>query len=293
MKLISYKRRKTITYVSFLFMPLLFLLVFTYYPAFKLIQISLSDWNGYRPVINYVGFRHYISVFRDGSVFNYLMNNLAYIIMMIIQTVLALYFAIILDTKLKGRNFFKSAIFMPYIMNGIAIAYMFSFVFSFNEGPINTLLRAVGLGDYAVHWFGNNYFINFTLAFIVLWRYLGWDLVIFLGALQSINGSLYEAAYIDGARFFQVVRYIIIPSIKPVIKLLIFLGINGSLQVFFEPFVITQGGPAGRSETFSTMAYKYAFQYQNFGKASALGVILTLFVVLILILQNLANKKSE
>ncbi len=292
MKALSYRKSKLITYICFLFMPLFFLLVFTYYPAFKLIQISLSDWNGYSPNINFIGLRNYINVFKDGSVFKFLMNNLAYIALMIIQTIAALYFAIILNTKLRGKSFFKSTIFMPYIMNGIAIAFMFSFVFSFNEGPLNVLIRGIGLENYAVHWFGNNYFINFTLAFIVLWRYLGWDLVIFLGALQSINGSLYEAAYIDGATFFQIIRYIIIPSIKPVIKLLFFLGLNGSLQVFFEPYVITQGGPAGRSETFSTMVYKYAFQYQNFGKASALGVILTLFIVLILILQNLATKKS-
>ncbi len=292
MKLLSYRKSKLITYISFLFMPLLFLLVFTYYPAFKLIQISFSDWNGYSPRINFVGLRNYVNVFSDGSVFKYLMNNLAYIIMMIIQTVLALYFAIILNSKLRGRNFFKSTIFMPYIMNGIAIAFMFSFVFSFGDGAINSLIRAIGMGEYAVHWFGNTYSINFTLAFIVLWRYLGWDLVIFLGALQSINGSLYEAAYIDGASFFQITRYIIIPSIKPVIKLLFFLGLNGSLQVFFEPYVITQGGPAGRSETFGTMVYKYAFEFQNFGRASALGVILTLFVVLILILQNIIKKEE-
>lgn len=287
MKSLSYKRQKYIIILTFLFLPMLFLLTFTYYPAVKLVQISLSNWNGYSSRINYVGLTNYINAFKDGSVFKYLANNFAYVIMMLMQTVVGFYLAVILDTKIKGRNFFKSLIFMPYIMNGIAIAFMFSYLYSYDEGPINVILRNLGMGQYAIKWLGDSYSINFSLAFIVLWRYLGLDMVIFLGALQSIPKDLYEASSMEGANLWHNIRYITIPSIKTVISLLLFLGINGSLQVFFEPYVLTGGGPAGRSETFSTVAYNYAFKFKQMGKASAMGIILLTFIVLILVARNI------
>ncbi len=291
MKALSNRNQKILTNVVFLLLPTLFLLTFVYYPAYKLFQISFSNWNGFSPIINYVGFRNYISILSDGSVFKYLVNNLAYIIMMLIQTALGVYFAIILDTNLRGKNFFKSVIFMPYILNSIAIAFMFSYMYSYEEGPINVILRRIGLGEYAIRWLPDSYLINFSLAFIVLWRYIGFDMVVVLGALQSIPSSLYESSSLDGANFWQNIRYITLPSIKPVLMMLLFLGINGSLQVFFEPFVITQGGPAGRSDTFSTVAYNYAFKFQNFGKASALGVILLIFVALVLVIREVVTAR--
>jgi multiple sugar transport system permease protein len=168
---------------------------------------------------------------------------------------------------------------------------MFTYLYNYQEGPINQLLRKIGLEG--VQWLGASYFVNFSLAFVVLWRYLGFDMVVVLGALQSINPSLYESASIDGANFWHNICYITIPSIKPVIVLLLFLGLNGSLQVFFEPYVITQGGPMGLSHTFSTMAYNYAFQFQNMGKAAALGVILTTFVIIILAIQTIVTIKRR
>lgn len=273
--------KKLLTIFGFLFIPLILIAMFSYYPLFKLFQLSFTNWNGATSFFEYVGVENYKTIFSDGEIFATLKNNLAYAIISIVQIALGLYLAIILNGRLRARNFFKSVIFMPYIINGVAVAFMFNFMYDYQNGPINLILRNMGLEVLTVRWLGNNYFINFSLAFINLWRFLGFTMVIFLGALQSIPNELYEAADIDGANFFHKVRFITLPGIKRVIELNLILGINGSLQVFFEPFVITNGGPGGMSETFVTKSLKMAFNFQNFGVASSMGVVLLIIILLI------------
>lgn len=272
-------KQKMVIIIAFLFVPVILLVMFTYYPAFKLFQLSFTNWDGMRPYLEYTGFKNYIDIFTDSESLTVFTHNFAHVIVMLAYTALALYLAIILDGQIKARNFFKSIIFMPYILNGVAVAFMFSYLYDFQNGPLNILLRSTGLGKYAIKWLGNGYYINFSLALIGSWMYLGFVMVIFLGGLQSVSRELYEAASIDGANFFQNIRYITIPGIKRVIELMLFLGFSGALQAYFQPFVITHGGPAGMSDTFVSRTLIVAFDYQNFGKASAMGVLL-IFIIL-------------
>jgi multiple sugar transport system permease protein len=175
---------------------------------------------------------------------------------------------------------------MPYILNGVATAFMFSFLYNFDSSPVNVVLRSVGLGKLAVKWLGIGYFSNFSLAFIGLWKYTGFAMVVFLGALKSIPEEYYEAAEMDGANFWQKTRFITLPAIKAVVQVNLFLAINGALQAFFEAFVITKGGPAGRTSTFVTSTVSTAFQFHDFGKASAMGVVLVLIVVALVSMQR-------
>ena len=287
------KQQKTIIIVAFLIIPLILIAVFSYYPAIKLVQQSFTNWDGSAPTYKYVGFKNYKYVFTDKDVLQTFKNTFAYFVVMLFQTALALYLAIILNGKIKGKNLFKSIIFMPFILNGVAVAYMFNYMYDFNQGPINVILRSIGLGSLAIKWLPANYFINFSLAFIGMWRYTGFAMVIFLGALQSISKDMYEAANIDGANFFETVRYITIPSIKRVIELNLFLGISGSLQAFFEAYVITGGGPAGMSDTFVTKTLNTAFKYSNFGRASAMGVVLVVIVIFIIGVPKLVLGSKE
>jgi raffinose/stachyose/melibiose transport system permease protein len=280
----SLKNQKKVIIVTFLIIPLLFLVVFGYYPAFKLLQLSFSDWDGASLTMKYIGFSNFIDVFKDSDTMKTMTNNCAYLIVALIQLIFALYLAVVLDGKIRAKNFFKSVVFMPYILNGVAIAFLFNYLYDYQSGPLNILLRSLGLNG--VHWLGESYSINFSLAFIGLWRYTGFCMVIFLGALQSIPRALYEAANIDGANFFQTLRYITIPGIKRVIEINILLAINGAMQAYFEPFVITKGGPAGRSDTFITSTLNIAFQFHNFGKASAMAVVLLVVILLIIIIQR-------
>ncbi|CAN7250860.1 sugar ABC transporter permease [Paenibacillus sp. LjRoot153] len=278
---------RRLTIVLFLTLPLIMLLVFSYYPAVKLFQISFTDWDGMKSHYNYIGLANYKEIISQNTAWKTLVNNMAYVIISVIQTFLGLYFAILLDSNIRAKQFFRSFLFMPYILNGVAVAYMFSYLYNFEDGPINILLKAIGLGDYAIHFLSNSWSANMSLAFMGLWQNTGLAMVIFLGALQSIPKDLYESASIDGANFFDKVRFITIPSMKLVVQINLFLSLNGALQAFFQPFIMTKGGPGDRTQTFASMAYYTAFNFHNFGLASALGIFLLGIVLVVLLIQNI------
>jgi multiple sugar transport system permease protein len=278
---------------SFLFVPVALLLLFTYYPAVKLLQLSISDWDGYSPEYGYVGLRHYAVLLQDPEMWRTFANNGAYLAISLIQCVIGLYLAIILNGSVRLRRFFRASIFLPYILNGVAIAFMFSFLYDYDRGLLNVLLRETGFESLAIRWLSESYFSNISLALIGLWRYTGLMMVMYLGALQSIPGDLFEAAEIDGASYGHKIRYIVLPGLLPVIELTLFISINGALQAYFEPFVVTKGGPAGATSTFVTKTIDIAFQYSDFGKASAMGVLLLLIAMILFGIQRKLIRRME
>lgn len=282
-----------VTVFAFLCVPVILLLLFSYYPIFKLIELSFSDWNGLSTTYNHVGLQNYKDIFSEPEIFKVFGNNMAYIIVAIIQQFAGLFLAILLDSNLRGRNGFRAVLFMPYIINGVAVAFMFNYMYDFTNGPINTILNSIGLGEYAVKWISTSYFSNFSLAFISFWKYVGFTMVIFLAALQSIPREIYEAARVDGAGFFKTVRFITFPNIKNMVSISLLLAINGALQAYFEPFLITKGGPDGRTDTFITKSLSMAFEYQKFGKAAAMGIILIFIIVGVVILQRAFLKDGD
>ena len=138
---LDYKKQKIIVIVTFSIIPLLLLGMFSYYPALSLIHISFTKWDGLNPVKTWVGLDNYRKVFSDPQIFGVFRHNLAYLIGSILQNIIALLLAVVLNGKLKGRNFFRVIIFLPYIMNNVATAYMFSFVYDYQDGSLNALLR--------------------------------------------------------------------------------------------------------------------------------------------------------
>ncbi len=286
-KRMSFKQQNIGFYLLFLFVPIILLLLFSYYPALKLLQQSFFvDWNGLSAQTK-LGIGNYTSLFSDPQTLETLENNGAHIIVMLVGLVISFYFAVVLNTNLKFKNFFKSLLFLPYILNGVAIAFMFNYMYDFQASPVNILLTSLGLGKYAIHFLSNGYSINFALAFIGFWRFAGCNIVIFYGALQSIPMQLYDAANMDGANFLQIIRYIIIPNMTRIFEIELFLGFNGALQVWFEPYIMTHGGPAGRSATFVTSTLDIAFKYSNFGKASAMGIMLLVLIMTIILIQRM------
>ena len=275
----------------FLLIPTLILLAFTYYPAVRLVELSFSDWNGVSQQYGYVGWNNYLKVFQDKNIIRSFLNTLAYVGISVIQTFLALYFAIILTSNIRGRNWLRSLFFIPYVLNGVAVSYMFNYVYSYGTNPINVILCKLGLDQYLIHWLSPAYFSNICLAFIGLWRFTGYGMVLYIGALQSIPKSHLEAAELDGANFWQKVRYMIIPDIRAVIGINLFLNLNGALQAYDQAFVITNGGPSGATETFVTASIKTAYDYHKYGKASAMGIVLLALVIVVEIVQNLLVEK--
>ncbi len=280
---VNYKTQRRIIIVAFSTVPLLLLLVFSYLPVMKMFQYSVTNWNGFSNQSEFVGLENYKTIFTNPEYFSVFKVSLYYFFATFVQMGLALYFATILSFKVKFKNFFKGVIFFPYLLNGVAIGFIFLYFFR-PDGTLDTLLNLVGLGQYAQLWLGNPDIINISLAGTSVWRYMGFNFIIFLGAIQSISGEIYEAAEIDGANRWHQFRYIILPSIKRIVELNVILAISGAISVFEIPYIMT-GGSNG-SNTFVIQTVDTAFKYSKVGMASAMAVVLLIIVVIVTIIQK-------
>lgn len=281
------KRKQTIFLILALAVPVILLLMFVAYPMLDMVRMSFTDWDGLAPKKNFIGIKNYVDMFtKSPEVWQSLRNNLVYFIVHLLFIPIEIVLAVILDSKFRGAKFFKSAVFMPYIINGVAIAYAFSFFFSPINGGFDSILKALGLGGLIQNWLSAPGIVNVTLSSVSLWRYSGYHIVLFLAALQSVPTDILEAADIDGATAIQKFTRITLPSIALVVDFVLFSNVRGALQVFDIPFVMTKGGPGYASSTFSLLTIDTAFKFQAFGMASSMGVILMLLTVLLSFLQN-------
>ena len=288
-KNVSYKTQRKFIIALFLLIPLTLLFVFTYLPAINMISYSFTIWKGYGAK-TFIGLENYINIFSDPEVFSVLKNSLYYFVGGLIQLALAFVFAVIINSKIKGKSFFKSLFFFPYLINGVAISLMFLFFFQPN-GTLDTVLSMLGLDSIIRQWLGDAHYVNFSLAFTSIWRFFGYNFIIFLGALQSISDEVLEAADLDGAGDWQKIRYIYIPSVKRIIQLNLILNISGAISVFEIPYIMT-GGSNG-SSTFVIETIKTAFTYNKVGKASAMAVIVMLIVAAVALIQNIFFKEEK
>ncbi|OXS52272.1 sugar ABC transporter permease [Cohnella sp. CIP 111063] len=282
----SYSMQKRLVVVSFLFIPVALLLLFLLYPSLRLLQFSLTDWNGMSKSFNYVGFDNYVEAFRNPDVWKALSNNFLYFGIHAAFIPLEVMLAVFLNNKMRASRFFRSIVFMPYILNGVAVAYLFSFLYNPINGPINALLEAVGLESWIRNWLSDKSIVNYSLVVVSLWRFSGLHVVLFLAGLQSIPNDLYEAATIDGAGPLKKFVHITLPGISRVMEIVLFLNVRGALQVFDIPFLMTQGGPGLASTTFTVYTIQTAFKYNNYGLASSLAVILMLMIIVFSYLQG-------
>ncbi len=276
-------RQRKITPYLFLLAPLAFLLVFTYVPALNLFWYSVTDWDGIDLTKNFIGFQNYIDIFTKPAFLQVFLVSLYYIVASFLQMGFALYFATVLSFSTRFRNLFKGILFFPTLLNGVAIGLMFLYFFQPN-GTLDSVLKLVGLQQLSVQWLGNPDVVNISLASTSIWRYTGLSFILFLGAIQSIPASLYEAADLDGANKVQQFRFIILPGIKRIISLSFILAISGSLSVFEIPFIVT-GGTNG-SKTFVIQTIQQAFTYRQVGLASAMAVVLLIIVLIVTIIQR-------
>ncbi|MEU1010169.1 sugar ABC transporter permease [Streptomyces sp. NPDC005890] len=275
-------RWRTLTPWLFLLVPLALLITFTYAPIVNMVAYSFTDWDGVSPELHYTGAHNYTEIFTRRDLVEVFFVSGYYLAASALQIVAALYFATVLSFKVRFRNFFKGVLFFPSLINGVAIGFVFLYFFQ-DGGTLDTVLGLFGVHtDHA--WLGTPFSANTSLAGVSVWRYLGLNFVLFLGAIQSIPGELYEAAELDGANRWQQFRHIIAPGIKPVVTLTVVLSVSGSLSVFEVPYIMT-GGATG-TETFVTQTVKLAFQYNKTGLASAAAVVLLLIVLVVTWLQR-------
>lgn len=275
--------RRQATPWLYLLVPLTLLVTFTYIPVGDMLQWSFSDWDGISPTYNGVGLDNYKTIFSDPDYYHTFFVSFYYLAASLVQLALALYFATVLSFNTRFRNVFKGILFFPYLLNGVAVGYVFLYVFQPN-GILDSTLKTFGY-HHTHLWLGSSTWVNPSLAGVSVWRFTGLNMVLFLGAIQSINPELYEATELDGANRWHQFRHIIVPSIRPLLSLSMILAVSGSLAVFEIPFIMTGG--AGTSRTFVIQSQAEAFHYDKLGLASAFGVTLLLIVLVITWVQRL------
>ncbi len=286
----SRKGQQAVTIIGFMIIPLGLLILFTYFPFAEMVKFSFYKMKYATPVDKrvFVGLQNYIDVFKRDDCFSALKLSLYYMVGAVLQLILALFLATMLSFPTKGSGLFKGVLFFPYLINGIAIGFIFKFFYT-RGFVFDTVLQWCGF-DLAnlPYWLKDQSVNNWSLVGTSVWRYLGQNMVLFIGAIMSVDSSLYEAAELDGANKFQMFRYIILPSIKTIVTLNVILSITGSLSAFEQPFVITGG--ANGTGTYFVIMNKIAHTSQKVGLASAMAVVLLLIIFVCTILQQLFFK---
>ena len=272
---------------AFITIPLLLLFIFTYLPFGEMVTYSFYKMK-YIGERTFVGLKNYKDLFTRDDIFNSLKLSLYYMGGSVVQLVLALLLATLLSFKTKLGNLFKGILFFPFLINGIAIGFIFKFFFT-HGFVFDTVLGWFGVPlESLPYWLKTQGLNNVSLVGTSVWRYLGQNMVLFIGAIMSVDAELYEAAELDGASKFQQFFHIILPSIKTIVTLNIILSITGSLSAFEPPFVITKG--ANGTGTYFIIMDQVAHTSQKVGLASAMAVFLLLIIFIVTIIQKLVLK---
>ena len=279
------KKRKRFILLSLL-IPMALLIAFVVVPAVDLFRLSFTNWDGYSPQKSFVGLENYLSMLQNKDLWLSLKNNAVYFVVHLLMIIVELAFAVLLTSKLRAAKFYKTMVFMPYIINGVAIAYAFSYFFSPINGAFDAILTSLHLESLIRNWLSDPKIVNYVLASVSLWRFSGYHVILFMAALQSIPQDTMEAARVDGANSWQLFRYVQIPAIMLMVDFVLFDNIRGALQVFDIPFVMTAGGPGYASSTFTLYTIKTAFTFSNFGLASTMAVAIMFMIVIIYLIQN-------
>lgn len=269
--------------------------IFGIFPLFFSLYLAFQSWEPTSGVaaMDFVGFENFAFAVQDPWFWKSLKNTLWLgIASGVPQHLVAIPLAVFIHHNIRFmRDAVIGAYFLPYITSTVAIAIMFSSLFSTDYGLVNAGLQSLfGLSN--IDWLGRPETLKPAIAFIVFWRYVGFNVVLYLAALQTIPKDLYEAATMDGAGRFQQFFFITLPNLRPMIYFGVTLSVIGSLQLFEEPFILTggRGGADLSGMTSAVYLYRMAFDFNDFGGASAMSWILFVFVVSITWLTNRAFK---
>ena len=279
--------RKGAIIVGFSAIPLALLVFFTYLPFFNMVGYSFYKMK-YIGTPKWVGLQNYIEVFTRPDTLSSLKLSLYYMAGALIQVAIALFLSTMLAFKVRGGGVFKAVYFFPYLINGIAVGFIFKFFYT--RGYVfDTVLQWCGFQlDNLPYWLKDQSINNWSLVGASIWRYLGQNVILFIGAIMSVDKTLYEAAEIDGANKWQQFKHIILPGIQTILVLNIILSITGSLSAFEGPYVITTG--ANGTATYFVLMDQLAHGSQKVGLASAMAVVLLAIILICAVLQQLFFK---
>lgn len=270
---------------SFTILSIVSIVVFVFYPMIQAFITSLKSGTGNN--LRFVGFSNYSRLLSDDTFKKAVTNTLIYLIVQVpIMILLALFISVLLnDKKLKGKGFFRTAIFLPCVTSLVAYSVIFKSLFA-NDGLMNQLLMNLNLISTPIDWMTSPFWAKVTIIIAITWRWTGYNMIFYLAGLQNIDSSVYEAAKIDGASAVKQFFHITIPLLKPIILFTTITSTSGTLQLFDEVMNITGGGPGNASTTISQYIYNLSFKYTpNFGYAAAVSYTIVAMIVILSLIQ--------
>ncbi len=277
-----------------------FFILFAIFGAFPILfslVLSFQDWNGISPM-QWAGLQNFIRLFQDRLFWLALGNTLyigivAHVPMLIVALVLAF---IINSGLVRYKDFFRTAYFLPVITSSVAVALVFGTLYGVRFGLINWVLTEIGLKPID-WWGGRGEWIKPAIIILFVWRWLGWNMVIYLAGLQGIPHDLYEAAAIDGASLPQIFRLITLPLLQPVILFTIVLSTIGAMTLFDEPYILVgvMGGTSNAGLSIAMYLYNHGFNLAHFGYASAMAYVVSAIIVVasVLNIRFLGSGRAE
>lgn len=262
----------------------IYFLVFVAYPLTFSFILIFHRWNIVTPM-EFIGLKNFIRLFRDETFFKSIINTLIFLSIHIpLQIAVALFFAQLLNKKIKLRGLFRSIYFLPVVVSGVVVTVLWQQMYAYETGLINQILLKFGFKK--IPWLVSPKFAMPSIAIMATWKNVGLYIVLFLAGLQNIPRELYEVAEIDGASSFQKFLKITLPMLNPTIVLVVVLSTIGGFSLFIEPYIMTGGGPM--DSTLSAMLYIYnqAFYFNHMGYAATLGFFFATIIFLVVILQR-------
>lgn len=261
-------------------------------PSIRGAVLAFTNWDGLSQTYDFVGISNFVRIFTTESSLDALRMTLIFAFAVtVLQNGIGLLLALGVNSGLKSRNFLRVLFFAPVVITPVVVSYLWKFMLTPN-GAMNSVLAALGLGDIAPSWLGDPFWAAFSIVMMVVWQHAGYSMVIYLAGLQSIPQELNEAAAVDGAGAWRRFWSVTWPLLAPATAINIMLTIIGGLKMFTEVFVLTAGGPGGATETLSTLLYKSAFQFNEFGYGIALALVLAAVVAIFSVGQQRLSRKG-
>jgi raffinose/stachyose/melibiose transport system permease protein len=257
--------------------------VFVIYPLIRGAFVSLYQWDGLTPVMTWFGLKNYKYALEDPVFLLSLRNTFEYaVVVTVAKNLLGLGLAVVLNRKLRGRAFFRTAAFLPVMFSFVVVGVLWSWIFNPTFGLADKLLQVIGLGGFQPGWLSSTHLALWSVMWVDVWKWTGFHMVLYLAALQNVPQELKEAAAIDGAGRWSIFRNVTIPSIRPVIAFSTLLALTGAIVANYDVvYVMTGGGPLNSTQVSLTYIVSTAFNSQEVGLANAMSMILFVGVAII------------
>ncbi len=289
--LLSKQARETLIAYSFIAPNFIGFAVFTLIPVVYAFVLAFMQWDGVNEM-NFVWFENFARLISDKNFIQAFWHTIVYVLCNVPLTIVcSLALALLLNSKIFGRNFFRTVSFFPYVASLVAVAAVWNFLFNPSMGPVNQILAALGVENLP-KWAAGKDTAMLTVILFSVWKNMGYYMVIFLAGLQGVNPELYEAASLDGANKWQQFRNVTLPQISPTTFFVTIMVVISSFKVYNEVYMITQGGPGTSTLVLVYQIYNEAFVgTPEYGYASAISMVLFLMVLIVTLIQFRGEKK--